>query len=136
MDIPEPLHRIHKLKFKRALRKHMTPAEEILWQELRNRKLNGMKWRRQTNVDAFIADFLCHEYRLIVEIDGGIHEEQEEYDLLRTEIIEHRKFRVIRFKNEEVLHALPTVLQRIHEACTSKTQAPSSLLASGEEVGR
>ncbi len=91
----------------------MTPAEEILWNELRNRTLHGMKWRRQANIDAFIADFLCPEHMLILEVDGGIHETQQEYDALRSEIIAVHGYRVLRFKNEEIMNELPSVLQRI-----------------------
>ncbi|MDP6685133.1 MAG: DUF559 domain-containing protein [Candidatus Marinimicrobia bacterium] len=60
-----------------------------------------------------MADFYCHECKLIVEIDGGIHESQKEYDELRTWIINQLDFQVIRFKNEDVLHAKSNVIQRL-----------------------
>lgn len=116
MDIHESLHRFRKLSFKRQLRHAMTPAEQVLWGALRNRKLEATKWRRQANIDVFIADFLCPEHRLIVEIDGGIHESQQEYDCLRTEVIASRGYRVIRFSNTDVLESLPMVLKQIVEA--------------------
>lgn len=115
MGTSEALRHREKLKFKRDLRKNLTPAECVLWQELRNRKFIGTKWKRQDTIGQFIADFLCKEHRIIVEVDGGIHETQQEYDRLRTEIINVYGYRVIRFKNEEVLGELSTVLQRIAE---------------------
>lgn len=115
MDHPTPLHDLHKLQFKRMLRKNQTPAESVLWEVLRNRKLKGTKWRRQANVDVFIADFLCPEHRLIIEVDGGIHDYRHERDRLRTEVIGAYDYRVLRFKNDEVLQELPSVLQRIEE---------------------
>lgn len=73
----------------------MTQAEEILWKHLRNKKLNGMKFRRQHPLDMFIADFYCHEKKLIIELDGGIHEtpEQQEYDEGRTFLLQDKDLR-------------------------------------------
>lgn len=136
----ESLHRLKKLKFKRELRKNMTPAECVLWQKLRNRKLKGTKWKRQEDIGHFIADFLCHQYRLIIEVDGGIHDTQHEHDRLRTEGIMDHGYRILRFKNQEVMEDLPSVLQRIAQAIDLTSQfplpkAPSSPQC-GEEVGR
>ncbi|MDD5055919.1 MAG: endonuclease domain-containing protein [Candidatus Peribacteraceae bacterium] len=113
MSENEALYRLQKLRFKRTLRRLMTPAERVLWEALRNRKLLGLKWRRQANIGHFVADFLCAEHLLIVEVDGGIHESQEDYDRLRTEVINRHGYRVIRFRNEEVLFGLTAVLERI-----------------------
>src|SRR3989344_3876059 len=112
---PESFYRYRKLDLKRAFRKNMTPAEEVLWNALRGRRLHGTKWRRQADIDRFIADFLCPKYRLIVEVDGGIHEQQQEYDLLRTKIIADHDYQILRFKNDEVLHQLQSVLRKISE---------------------
>lgn len=105
--------------FKKAkeLRKDMTETEEILWKRLRNRKLNGLKFRRQHPVDIFIADFYCHEKKLIVELDGGIHDtiEQMEYDDGRTFELEEKGFIILRFRNEEVLNEIEQVLEKIIE---------------------
>ncbi len=118
MDAKESLRHREKLKFKRTLRQNLTPAEQILWQELRNRKLRGTKWRRQENIDQFIADFLCKEHKLIVEVDGGIHELQQEYDRLRTITINVHGYRVLRFHNEEILENISHVLYKISEEIT------------------
>jgi 5-methyltetrahydrofolate--homocysteine methyltransferase len=128
MDNAKSRYDFRKLELKRVLRKQQTPAEAKLWEALRNRKLNGMKWRRQANIDIFIADFLCVQHRLIVEVDGEIHDDQKERDCLRTKIIGDHNYKIIRFKNEEILQRLPDVLQRI----TALTSRPP-LQRSGEE---
>lgn len=93
----------------------MTEAEDILWKHLRNKKLNGLKFRRQHPLDIFIADFYCHEKKLVIELDGGIHDilEQKEYDEGRTSELEGKGFKVIRFRNEEIMNDLEDVLNRI-----------------------
>jgi very-short-patch-repair endonuclease len=93
----------------------MTEAVGILWKYLRNSKLNGLKFRRQHPVDIFIADFYCHQKKLIIELDGSIHDifEQKEYDEGRTFELEEKGFRILRFKNEEILNDLENVLERI-----------------------
>ncbi len=115
MDYPQPLYDLRKLQFKRMLRKNQTPAESVLWESLRNRKLQGTKWQRQANINVFIADFLCPEHRLIIEVDGEIHDSQHERDRLRTEVIGAYDYKVLRFKNDDVLQGLPIVLKRITE---------------------
>lgn len=82
------LHKYAKVKIfenARALRLTSTEAEELLWQELRDRKLNGLKFRRQHPIDKWIADFYCHEKKLVIELDGSVHNEKEiaEYDARR-----------------------------------------------------
>jgi very-short-patch-repair endonuclease len=95
----------------------MTPAETILWKELRTNKLNGLHFRRQQIIDGYIADFYCHQHELIVEIDGGIHERQTVSDADREEYLSARGFQIIRFTNDEVSKDLKGVLQKIVEAC-------------------
>lgn len=95
----------------RSLRKRQTESEAIFWGEVRNRKL-GFKFVRQYAINFvyqgrprfFIADFYCAEKKLVVEIDGEIHEHQKDYDELRTQIINELGICVIRFKNEELDH--------------------------------
>jgi very-short-patch-repair endonuclease len=97
----------------RLLRQQMTPAEQALWQYLRNRHLRGLKFRRQFPVGQFIADLACPEHRLIVEVDGGIHNDQVDQDAAHTEILAQFGWRVLRFPNVEVLLDPATVLERI-----------------------
>ena len=100
----------------RDLRKRQTPAEQLLWQELRNRKLMGKKFLRQhalfyeDRYKYFIADFYCAELRLVIEVDGGIHERQREYDAMRTHILNGLGITVVRFRNEEVEGDMRAVL--------------------------
>lgn len=109
-----------KIGFSKRLRKHMTNAESVLWKELRNRKCGEMKFRRQVPIDWYIADFLCYEHMLIIEVDGGIHNEQMQYDNEREEDLRMKGFTVLRFSNEQVLNNLSTVLSTICEAPLSR----------------
>ena len=101
----------------RELRQEMTPAEELLWGRLRRKQLNGLKFRRQHPLGPFIADFYCAEYRLVVEIDGDVHKGQREYDIVRTEWFEAHGYRVIRFRNDDVMKDIEIVLAAIQAAC-------------------
>ena len=98
----------------RELRRPLTPAEELLWKGLRNRKL-GAKFRRQVPIGPFIVDFYCHETRLIVEIDGGVHGEvsQAALDAARTDWLEDMGYRVLRVTNAELTGETDTVMARI-----------------------
>ncbi|MEO6167743.1 MAG: DUF559 domain-containing protein [Chitinophagales bacterium] len=93
-------------------RKQPTEAEELLWERLRNRKL-GEKFRRQHPVDNFIPDFVCLSKKLIVEVDGGYHMEEAEYDLERTKILNGLGYEVVRFNNEEVMEKINEVIVKI-----------------------
>src|SRR5687767_10604624 len=101
----------------KKLRREMTPAEKILWKELRTNKLNRLHFRRQQIVHGYFADFYCHQHELIVEVDGGIHEFQQDYDAKREGYLMTLGFRIIRFTNEEVTKDLKGVLQKIVEEC-------------------
>jgi very-short-patch-repair endonuclease len=87
----------------RVLRREMTGAEKRLWQMLRSRQTEGYRFRRQVPIGRFIADFVCHEARLIVEIDGGQHDPSSEPEASRTRFLESEGYRVLRFWNNEVL---------------------------------
>jgi very-short-patch-repair endonuclease len=100
----------------RNLRKTQTDAERLLWQHLRNRQLCSQKFRRQFPIDSFIADFVCLEVKLIVELDGGQHAEQVEYDQYRTEQLQKRGFTVLRFWNNDVLQNTMGILEAIRMA--------------------
>lgn len=89
----------------RNLRQTQTYAEAALWEILRAGRLNGWKFRRQHPIGRYVADFACPQARLVIELDGGVHreEEQELRDLLRTEVIERFGWHVLRFTNDEIL---------------------------------
>jgi very-short-patch-repair endonuclease len=97
----------------RELRSKLTDAEQRLWQALRRRQVAGVKFRRQQPIGDFIVDFVCFERRLIVEVDGGQHAEQVSYDEQRTQWLEARGYRVLRFWNNDVLADTEGVAQAI-----------------------
>ena len=97
-------------------RQHATSAEELLWAAVRGQQINGLPFRRQHPVGRFILDFYCPRKKLCVELDGGIHDEQQERDAERTAALARLNIRVIRFRNEDVVHDLATVLRRIEAA--------------------
>jgi len=105
----------------RNFRKKPTKAEKIFWQTVRNRKLDGVRFNRQHPIHFeyegrnhfFVADFYCAKYKLIVELDGGVHESQKESDEYRTEVLNVLGYKVIRFKNEAVINDIVSVLNQI-----------------------
>jgi very-short-patch-repair endonuclease len=115
--------KVTSIKIQRAkeLRRQMTQEEKILWQQLRANKLNGLHFRRQQIIDGFIADFYCHTARLVVEVDGEIHQQQAEYDAERDQVLSTRGLRLLRIKNEQVRQNLDSVLARISQACCEET---------------
>ena len=104
-------------QYGRELRQEATDAEKLLWAELRNRKLNGLKFRRQHPLDKFIVDFYCNEKNLVVELDGGVHDEKinKDYDDARTVMLAGFNIIVLRFKNEEVINDMQGVLKKISD---------------------
>ena len=102
-------------KFRRELRNKPTPAEQLLWNELKWKKLKGYKFRRQHSVGNYILDFYCAEYMLAIELDGAHHLEKEEviYDNARTEFLNELNIKVIRFRNFEVENDIRRVLEDI-----------------------
>ena len=102
-------------KLASELRKHSTEAEMILWEHLRNFRLKGYKFRRQHPIDIFIADFYCHKIRLIIELDGEVHfnDESREHDDGRTGELEKHGIKVIRFTNNQIIENLELVLEQI-----------------------
>jgi len=108
---------------RRNLRYNQTKAEDVFWKCVRNRKLSELKFQRQysfvfndiSKIKFFVADFYCHEFKLIIEIDGGIHStlDQKEKDQFRTDRLNELGIKIIRFTNEEVLGDIETVLNKI-----------------------
>ena len=100
----------------KELRRPMTEAEQVLWSALRRNQLAGLHFRRQHASGRFILDFYCAARKLCVEVDGSVHDEQRERDEARTEALAYQQIRVIRFRNEDVLSDLASVLRRIQLA--------------------
>jgi very-short-patch-repair endonuclease len=95
------------------LRKQTTPAEKKLWASLRLMREDGIRFRRQYAIGTYIADFCAPRKKLIIELDGSQHLEQEEYDDQRTEYLETQGYRVIRFWNNEVTNDIDGVIRKI-----------------------
>jgi very-short-patch-repair endonuclease len=114
-----------KVQRAKELRQNMTGAEKVLWQVLRANRLNGLHFRRQQIIGGFIADFYCHAALLVIEIDGPIHDQQQEYDQARSEAIIAYGLDVVRFKNEEILTQLAKVLAEINLICHQRLPFPS-----------
>lgn len=108
----------------RELRKNPTPSEKVFWELVRKRRFHGLKFLRQkpfvysqygTKRYFYIADFYCAEHKLVIEIDGKVHDHQKDYDQQRTIVLENLGLKVIRFKNEELVNE-KLVFERILEA--------------------
>ncbi|MFZ4521937.1 MAG: endonuclease domain-containing protein [Bacteroidales bacterium] len=118
----ELFHKAHDL------RHSMTDAEKVLWDKIRNRKLQGLKFRRQHPIHFYIADFYCHEKKLIVEVDGGIHLDAavKEHGENRTAELDRLGITVIRFTNEQIFEHLDNVLKEIITSANGIRSPPPS----------
>jgi very-short-patch-repair endonuclease len=107
----------------RVMRHEPSPAEKKLWQRLRDRQLNGLKFRRQHPVSRnYIADSYCHDAKLVVELDGDSHGDREQYDARRTKRLERDGLHVIRFLNDDVFWHLDAVLEEILRECQTYSE--------------
>lgn len=100
--------------FQKNLRKNQTDAELRLWQQLRHRRFQNFKFRRQQILQGYIVDFVCLEKKLVIELDGGQHTDQIEYDQRRTKKLEKDGFRVLRFWDNDMLNNSEDVLESIY----------------------
>ncbi|MEP7135648.1 MAG: DUF559 domain-containing protein [Chloroflexota bacterium] len=116
-----PGQKVTKEKLERAkeLRREMTPAEKLLWQEVRAKKL-GVRFRRQQIIQGFIVDFYCHKAALVVEVDGDVHDLQQEEDAKREAALSALGLRVVRFRNDEVVRNVSAVVGKMREIISSK----------------
>jgi very-short-patch-repair endonuclease len=101
----------------RELRQPQTAAEQNLWERVRDRKLGGLKFRRQHPIGRFIADFYCAACSLVIELDGESHAGQAEHDAGRTEWLQQHGYRVLRFANHDIEHGITGVLETILREC-------------------
>ena len=117
----------------RSLRKSSTDAEAKLWHRLRDRQLAGFKFRRQVPLGPYVADFVCLQAKLIVEVDGGHHALQRQNDEERTAFLLKEGFHVLRFWNNEVLAEIEGVLTQIQQALESYPSPQPSPTGEGEK---
>lgn len=109
----------------RALRNATTDTEQILWQHLRGKQMSGARFRRQHALGNYIVDFVSFDAMLIVELDGGQHSEQIEYDRRRDAYLESADFTVLRFWNADVLRNRDGVLETIQFEVAKRIRTPS-----------
>ena len=107
----------------KALRREMTPWESKLWVHLRANRLGGFHFRRQQIIDGYIVDFYCHAAKLIVEVDGSGHLDQQEYDQARDTHLTALGLKVLRFFNSDVDQDFDTVLKAILSACINQEES-------------
>ena len=112
-----------------TLRRNQTEAEKQLWRQLRNRNLENYKFRRQHTIKPYIVDFLCFSHKLIVELDGGHHNEENQiiYDKKRSHYLEEKGFVILRFWNNQVMGEMESVLNEILLALEPLPPHPSPL---------
>jgi very-short-patch-repair endonuclease len=120
------------LSFAKQLRREQTDAERRLWRELRAGRFVGAKFKRQQPIGGYIVDFVCFEERLVIELDGGQHQVQTDYDGGRDKWLRSQGFRVLRFWNNEVMQQFDGVLERILNEISPSPQ-PSPIEGEGEE---
>jgi very-short-patch-repair endonuclease len=114
------------------MRKNMTPAEQRLWRHLRSRQICGVKFRRQVPIEDFIVDFACIEARIIVEVDGGQHNENVDYDAMRDKQLRHAGFETLRFWNNDVMANIEGVVESIRLVVKRRAPHPDLPPPAGE----
>jgi very-short-patch-repair endonuclease len=121
----------------RSLRRNLTDAERIIWYAVRAHRLNGASFRRQKPIGPYIVDFVCHNARVIIEIDGAQHfeAEHERRDARRDAFLTARGYRVLRFNNHDVMTNWQGVLEAIDVALAASPSLPSPASGGGGEVG-
>lgn len=122
-DVPKALEK-RMIEVARQLRKEPTPSEAILWQALRGRRLRGLRFRRQQPIGPFVVDFYCPAARLVVEVDGPIHEAQQKADAERQELLESLGLRFLRLPAAQVERDLAAALASIGEALAPSPDQP------------
>jgi adenine-specific DNA-methyltransferase len=110
---------------RRELREQSTKPEQLLWAVLRNRRLNGYKFRRQYSVGNFIVDFVCIERKLVIELDGDYHDHIIDRDLDRQQWLQGAGYKVLRFSNDDVLGDVEAVAVAIARSLDASPKAPS-----------
>lgn len=101
------------IKLAQQMRRNMTRCEKILWDRIKEKKLDGYKFRRQHPVHRYILDFYCHEKRFAIEVDGDIHKERKDYDEYRDLFLQSAGIRTVRVTNKEILDDIDMAIEKI-----------------------
>jgi adenine-specific DNA-methyltransferase len=118
----------------RELRKAPTPAEKALWQAIRKKKVAGARFQRQRSFERYLPDFYCPEVKLAIEVDGPIHDQQQDADAFRQLYLEDVGLYVLRFRNDDVLKRLPAVLTAIAQAVVELRATLARTTPQGEDT--
>jgi very-short-patch-repair endonuclease len=124
------------LKKAKLLRKNTTKTEALLWEKLKEKQILGLRFRRQHPVNIYIVDFYCHSAKLVIELDGGIHKFQREYDLDRTKDLEMYGLKVVRFFNSEIENDIEKVISKIKKKILQINPSLHPLTPRGENQQR
>jgi len=139
LEVSESVRR-KMVEVARQFRKEATESERILWQALRGKKLDGLKFRRQQPVGLFVVDFYNSNYRLVIEVDGPIHDLQKQADQERQAILEMLGLNVLRIKAElvekDINNALDMIRAKIHGLESLSVNSPSPTLGEGKGGGK
>ena len=124
----------HQKELRKDLRNHSTPAEATLWKLLKGKQISGLKFRRQHSVDPFILDFYCPQIKLAIELDGEVHNKQEDYDEQRTRYLNEKKgIQLLRFENRVVFENPEQIMGEIENAAAPYHLPPLGYSSSPEE---
>jgi len=115
--------------FAKSMRRQMTEPETRIWLQLRAERFEGVKFRRQKVIGAYIADFAANEPRLVVEIDGHTHDADDPHEAVRTKFLNLRGYHVVRFTNLDVMTNMDGVLIKLSETLEGARQAPLPTLS-------
>jgi very-short-patch-repair endonuclease len=113
-----------KMEIAKYLRNNMTHPEKLPWEKLKGKQICGLRFRRQHPIDLFIVDFYCHQVRLVIEVDGEIHDQQTEYDDGRSAELEKIGVIVFRFRNSEVENDIERVIIKIQSIVKNVLKVP------------
>jgi very-short-patch-repair endonuclease len=112
------------MEIAKNLRNNLTHTEKLLWEKLKGKQIWGVRFRRQHPIDLYIVDFYCHQVRLVIEVDGEIHDQQVEYDDGRSAEMEKFGHKVIRFRNSEVENDIEKVICKIQSIVKERLKVP------------
>jgi very-short-patch-repair endonuclease len=118
------MNNLHKHAVAKSLRKNFTDTERFLWRHLRAKQMKGCKFRRQEPIGSYIVDFVCHEEKIVIEVDGGQHSVEQKKDFERDKWLKEQGYTVLRFWNNEVLTNINGVLEVIRNNIEHPPLAP------------